>query len=173
MSTNEDDPYIEVNPTDLEVFRALCREHSVEAVVDRRDLTNYVDTITIYTTAAGGAITGAKLLGINVRGAMSNIAVVDRLWDRKEGGHIIYTAPNGEFADARSREISYGLVRAVGPHERIDIDARERIIDTKTRTAFAEEVKCLLRRHRDWREIPTLVSGLAGVTYAKLIGSVD
>jgi hypothetical protein len=173
MSDANDEVTLDISIQDLDELLAVCAKEGINVEVDRDQATRstFIENLeTVYTLAgiAGGTWTAYNQAPARFRAQISKVAWLDQRFDRKAGGHVIYTNEHSHFADARTPDLEYGYLRVVGATQMLDIDASEVIKDTPTRVAFAKRVKKQLGYTTDLEEVGAEVVTWDGVVGAEI-----
>ncbi|GAA4744918.1 hypothetical protein [Gordonia alkaliphila] len=154
---------VHIDPEDFDDFEAECDRLGVE-VEEVRSVGAIIESMDSIMVVGGFGAMSLRTAQVTVRGSLSNVRKLDLLFDRRSGAHIIYTGPNGSLADARNRELEYGLVRVIQPRGCVDILAKDRIHDSVSRLEFVGEVKSCVECNDDLRDIANEISDWDGVS---------
>lgn len=178
MSDINDEVTYNISLEHLEEFLAVCAEEGIDVKLDHLELpddkevrSTFIENLeTVYTLAgiAGGTWTAYRQAPARIREQLGKFPGLDKRFDRKAGGHVIYRNEDNKLADARTPQLDYGYLRVVGTSQLLDIDARDIITDTPSRVDFAKRVKGQLRYTTDLEEIGHEVVSWDGVAGAEI-----
>ena len=154
MTDTDDELTLFVSREHLEELIIACMEKGVMVEVDQHEAarSTIIENIdTLYTTGAwaGGAWTLYRQAPTLLRGKASALGPLGRHFDRKAGGHVIYTNESRQLADGRTSDLDYGMLRVVERKRLLDVDATALITDIPSRLEFANKVKRELQHYPD------------------------
>ncbi|RUP27149.1 MAG: hypothetical protein EKK51_27970 [Mycolicibacterium sp.] len=171
MSADHESDEIEIEidvPSDeFDELKATLADRNVE-VLDVRSVTDDIGMVVNIATILQMGYTSTKFARAKVKGRRDAVVGIKNESDRKLGGYLVYKNDDAVL-DTRTNHLNYGLVRAVGTQQFLDIDASDRFVDAQSGRELVDDVKDEYDRFNgELRDLGVSVKRWAGVRQVRL-----